>query len=80
MSEATAPLTRLTDEEMLNDDARNPQDGSERRNKIAPGTIRRIFGYIFKYKVHVIVVVVCILVAAIAQAASSLFLQQLIDS
>lgn len=80
MSEATAPMTRLTDEETLNDDARNPQNGSERQNKIAPGTIKRIFGYIFKYKVHVIVVVICILVAAIAQAASSLFLQTLIDS
>ncbi len=80
MSDATAAVTAMSDDETLNDDARNPQDDSERRNKIAPGTIRRIFSYIFQYKVHVVVVVVCIILGAIAQAASALFLQKLIDS
>ncbi|KAA8827924.1 ABC transporter ATP-binding protein [Bifidobacterium tissieri] len=48
--------------------------------KPAPGTIKRIFGYILQYKVHVVVIVVCILVGAAAQAGSALFLQTLIDT
>ena len=48
--------------------------------KAAPGTTKRIFGYIFQYKWRVALVVVCILVGAAAQAGSSLFLQSLIDS
>lgn len=48
--------------------------------KAAPGTTKRIFGYIFKYKWQVALVVVCILLSAAAQAGSSLFLQSLIDT
>lgn len=48
--------------------------------KAAPGTTKRIFGYIFQYKVHVALVVICILVGAAAQAGSALFLQSLIDN
>ena len=48
--------------------------------KAAPGTTKRIFGYIFQYKWRVALVVVCILVGAAAQAGSSLFLQSLIDT
>ena len=39
--------------------------------KAAPGTTKRIFGYIFQYKWRVALVVVCILVGAAAQAGSS---------
>ena len=46
----------------------------------APGTTRRIFGYIFQYKWRVIAIVACILIGAAAQAGSALFLQSLIDS
>lgn len=42
-------------------------------------TIKRLLGYIFQYKVRVAVVVVSIIVGAIAQASSALFLQTLID-
>lgn len=36
--------------------------------KAEPGTIKRIFSYIFQYKWRVIAIVVCILVGAAAQA------------
>ena len=36
--------------------------------KAAPGTTKRIFGYVFQYKWRVALVVVCILVGAAAQA------------
>ena len=48
--------------------------------KAAPGTTKRIFGYIFQYKWHVVAIVLCILIGAAAQAGSALFLQSLIDS
>ena len=48
--------------------------------KAEPGTIKRIFSYIFQYKWRVIAIVVCILVGAAAQAGSALFLQSLIDT
>ena len=48
--------------------------------KAAPGTTKRIFGYVFQYKWRVALVVVCILVGAAAQAGSSLFLQSLVDT
>ena len=46
----------------------------------APGTTRRLFGYILSYRWHVVTVVACILIGAVAQAGSALFLQSLIDS
>ncbi|KAA8816785.1 ABC transporter ATP-binding protein [Bifidobacterium vespertilionis] len=48
--------------------------------KAAPGTTKRIFGYIMQYRWRVIAIVACILVGAAAQAGSALFLQSLIDS
>lgn len=53
---------------------------NKRAEKAAPGTTKRIFGYIMQYKWRVILVVVCILLAAVAQAGASLFLQRLIDT
>jgi ATP-binding cassette subfamily B multidrug efflux pump len=51
--------------------------GKPPMQKAAPGTTKRIFGYIFQYKWRVALVVVCILVGAAAQAGSSLFLQSI---
>ena len=48
--------------------------------KAAPGTTKRIFGYIMRYRWRVVAIVTCILVGAAAQAGSALFLQSLIDS
>ncbi|MBW3092008.1 ABC transporter ATP-binding protein [Bifidobacterium sp. 82T10] len=48
--------------------------------KPAPGTTKRIFGYIMQYRWRVVAIVVCILVGAAAQAGSALFLQSLIDT
>ena len=49
------------------------KNSSDRRpvlsgTKAAPGTIKRLFGYILKFKIQVAVVVLCILVSAAAQA------------
>ena len=48
--------------------------------KAEPGTIKRIFSYIFQYKWRVIAIVVCILVGAAAQAGSALFLQSPLET
>lgn len=48
--------------------------------KAAPGTTKRIFGYIFKYKWQMALIVFSILVMAASQAASALILQTLIDN
>ncbi|MDY4678174.1 MAG: ABC transporter ATP-binding protein [Bifidobacterium tsurumiense] len=57
------------------------RDNSKRgMDKAAPGTTRRIFGYIFQYKWRVAIIVLCIVIGAIAQAGAALFLQSLIDT
>ncbi|MBW3081457.1 ABC transporter ATP-binding protein [Bifidobacterium saguinibicoloris] len=58
-----------------NDGGRRPE-----MRKPAPGTTKRIFGYIMQYRWRVIAIVACILVGAAAQAGSALFLQSLIDT
>lgn len=42
-------------------------------------TLKRVLSYIWKYKLRVLTVVLCIVVSAIVEVASSLFLQTLID-
>ena len=42
-------------------------------------TLGRLFSYMRDYKGQLVFVVVCILLSAVASAASSLFLQSLID-
>lgn len=53
--------------------------GRPKMQRFKPGTIKRLFSYMAAYKVRLIMVVVCILISAAAGAASSLFLQKLID-
>ncbi len=43
------------------------------------GVIKRLFGYLFKFKFRLIVVVLCIFISTIAGVAGSMFLQTLID-
>ena len=52
-----------------------PHGGPKVPQKAAPGTTKRIFGYIFQYKWHVVAIVLCILIGAAAQAGTALFLQ-----
>ncbi|WP_314688130.1 ABC transporter ATP-binding protein [uncultured Bifidobacterium sp.] len=47
--------------------------------RAAPGTTKRLFGYILRYRWRVVVIVLCILVGAAAQAGAAMFLQSLID-
>jgi len=48
-------------------------------DKFDPKTLRRLFSYMKEYRSTLIIVVVCIILSAVASAASSLFLQTLID-
>lgn len=58
---------------------RKTAGGKPSMQRFKPGTIKRLFSYMAGYKVQLIFVVVCILLSAAAGAASSLFLQALID-
>ena len=82
MSETNMTLNEETDmntQQQIADETKFSQR-KPGMDKAAPGTTKRIFGYIFHYKWRVAVVVLCILLGAVAQAGSSLFLQSLIDS
>ena len=60
----------------------NPQKGAQMRppvKRFKPGTIKRLFSYMARYKLQLVLVVVCILMSAAASAASSLFIRTLID-
>ncbi|KFI94328.1 ABC transporter ATP-binding protein [Bifidobacterium stellenboschense] len=61
-------------------DTQTAQNRKPAMRKPAPGTTKRIFGYIMAYRWRVIAIVACILVGAAAQAGSALFLQSLIDT
>ncbi len=49
------------------------------RGRAMSATLKRLLGYMKTYKAALVLVVVCILVSAIVSAASSVFLQTLID-
>ncbi|MDD3261825.1 MAG: ABC transporter ATP-binding protein [Oscillospiraceae bacterium] len=53
--------------------------GKAARSSIRPGTIKRLLSFMAKYKVQLVLVVICILISAAVSALSSLFLQTLID-
>ncbi|PLS27814.1 ABC transporter ATP-binding protein [Bifidobacterium parmae] len=61
-------------------DKQPSQNRKPAMRKPAPGTTKRIFGYIMAYRWRVIAIVACILVGAAAQAGSALFLQTLVDT
>lgn len=48
--------------------------------KFKPGTIKRLLSLMTNYKLPLILVMICILLSAVASAASSLFIQKLIDN
>ena len=49
------------------------------RPQVNPNTLKRLLGYLSVYKTRVILVVICILLSAIDNVMSSLFIQRLID-
>lgn len=49
------------------------------RPQVNPNTLKRLLGYLSVYKTRVILVVICILLSAITNVMSSLFIQRLID-
>lgn len=49
------------------------------RPQVNPNTLKRLLGYLSVYKTRVFLVVLCILLSAIANVMSSLFIQRLID-
>ncbi|RYQ51177.1 ABC transporter [Bifidobacterium pseudolongum subsp. pseudolongum] len=79
---ATVAQTSATDKETLNDDARMPEANGAQgmpREKAKKGTLKRLLKYVFTYKVRMVVIIIAIVVSAVAQAGSALFLQALID-
>lgn len=64
---------------MNNFSKKMPTTGNMNQMRFKPGTVKRLFSYMKDYKPQLIFVVVCILVSAAAGAASSLFIQRLID-
>lgn len=63
---------------MRNNEMENNGNNMQRK-KFDPQTMKRLLAYMKSYKSTLIVIVVCILLSALAGAASSLFLQILID-
>ena len=57
----------------------SPGGMSSGRGKIEGKTVKRLLKYMKPYKVLMIIVCVCIILSAIANVASSLFIQRLID-
>ena len=47
--------------------------------KFKPGTVKRLLSYLGKYKIRLVIVMICILLSSGASVASSLFLQTLLD-
>lgn len=82
MSNAQTSLTKQQEKQttMAQQQSSGKPHGPNMRTKAAPGTMKRLFGYIFHYRWRVALVVVCILISAAAQAGSALFLQSLVDS
>lgn len=54
-------------------------EGEHPIHQVKPGTLKRLFSYMAGYKIQLVLVVICILLSAVANAASSLFIQKLID-
>lgn len=57
-----------------------PNSGMPPKAEFDPKTLKRIFSYMKEYKGQLVFVIICILLSAVASAASSLFLQKLIDN
>jgi ATP-binding cassette subfamily B multidrug efflux pump len=51
-----------------------------RGRDIRPGTLKRLLGYVSQYRFRLILVGICLIVIAVAQALSSLALQTMIDN
>ena len=49
-------------------------------NRFDPNTLKRLLGYLKPYRGTLVLVTVCIILSALASAASAMFLQTLIDS
>ncbi len=49
------------------------------KNRFNPKTVKRLLGYLKPYRATIVLVTVCIVLSALAGAASAMFLQQLID-
>ncbi len=47
--------------------------------EIKKGTIKRLFSYMKRYKMILVIVVICILLSSFATVRGSLFLKELID-
>lgn len=64
---------------MNNGSMKKTAGGKSPVRQFKPGTIKRLFSYMARYKLQLFFVFICILLSAAASAASSLFLKTLID-
>lgn len=79
---ATVAQATVTDKETLNDDVRMPEANGAQgmpREKAKKGTLKRLLKYVFAYRARMVFIIIAIIVSAVAQAGSALFLQALID-
>lgn len=79
---ATVAQATVTDKETLNGDARMPEANGAQgmpREKAKKGTLKRLLKYVFAYRARMVFIIIAIIVSAVAQAGSALFLQALID-
>lgn len=57
----------------------NHKQTQNKKEKIDKQTVKRLFAYLWEYKIRFIVVIICILISSLTSIASSLFLGTLID-
>ncbi len=50
-----------------------------KKKPIKKGTIKRLFSYIFRHRVTIIIVIACIIISSVAEVYGQLFLKSLID-
>lgn len=50
-----------------------------KRPKVSSNTVKRLLSYIFHYKLRFFFVLICILISALTNVASSLYIETLID-
>lgn len=60
--------------------SRGASAGLPRLGNIDKTTVKRLLSYIKKYKLHLIIAIICIVVSSVAGVLGSLFIKQLIDT
>ncbi len=73
------PITNRQESEKNVTEGQNVKKHDKGKRHINPGTIKRLLSYMGAYKLRLVIVLICIILSALAGAATSLFLRALID-